>query len=190
MILPIIIPLLSKAKRGLSIASSIITETYLSIGDSFSDSVFKDLKRSSVKPWGARTSENGDKTLSGGRINWSHSRSDWKQVIYSHGQNTTNGYLISPICKGNHFERAKTTLKMLLASWFLVCFLKKFRSLNAKNLGSVGQRASNLPAIKLWEWFDPVWSRTRAARFECGRGWKADFFFRPPTLIVSNFEAL
>ena len=50
MILPIIIPLLSKAKRGLSIASSIITETYLSIGDSFSDSVFKDLKRSSVKP--------------------------------------------------------------------------------------------------------------------------------------------
>ena len=118
MVLPIIIPLLSKAKRGLSIASSIITETYLSIGDSFSDSVFKDLKRSSVKPWGARTSENGDKTLSGGRINWSHSRSDWKQVIYSHGQNTTNGYLISPICKGNHFERAKTTLKMLLASWF------------------------------------------------------------------------
>ena len=50
MVLPIIIPLLSKAKRGLSMASSIITETYLSIGDSFSDSDFKDLKRSSVKP--------------------------------------------------------------------------------------------------------------------------------------------
>ena len=74
-----IIPLLSKANRGFRAVSSMITDTYLSIGDSFSDSVFRDLKRSSVKPWGARTKVNGDKTLSGGRINWSHSRSDWKK---------------------------------------------------------------------------------------------------------------
>ena len=73
------IPLLSKANRGFRAVSSTITDTYLSIGDSFSDSVFRDLKRSSVKPWGALTKVNGDKTLSGGRINWSHSRSDWKK---------------------------------------------------------------------------------------------------------------
>ena len=76
---PMSIPLLSKANRGFRAVSSTITDTYLSIGDSFSDSVFRDLKRSSVKPWGARTKVNGDKTLSGGRINWSHSRSDWKK---------------------------------------------------------------------------------------------------------------
>ena len=94
------------------------------------------------------------------------------------------------LCKWGHFEKAKTTFKMLLATWFLVCFFKRFRSFVAENLESVGQRAAKLPAIKLWEWFDPGWSWTRADRFECGRGWKADFFFRPPTLIVSNFEAL
>ena len=76
---PMSIPLLSKVNRGFRAVSSTITDTYLSIGDSFSDSVFRDLKRSSVKPWGARTKVNGDKTLSGGRINWSHSRSDWKK---------------------------------------------------------------------------------------------------------------
>ena len=30
----------------------------------------------------------------------------------------------------------------------------------------------------------------RADRFEWGRGWVADFFFKPPTLTASNFEAL
>ena len=109
--------------------------------------------------------------------------------MYTHSKKYSTSYY-ETLCKWGDFERAKTTLKMLLASWFFVCFFKRLRSFNAKNLGSVGQRAANLPAIKLWEWFDPVWSRTRADRFECGRGWKADFFFRPPTLIVSNFEAL
>ena len=113
-----------------------------------------------------------------------------KNIYHLQLRTNANGRLLDSLCKWGHFERAKTTLKMLLASWFLVCFLKRFRSLNAENLGSVGQRAANLPAIKLWEWFDPVWSRTRADRLECVRGWKADFFFRPPTLIVSNFEAL
>ena len=47
---PMSIPLLSKANRGFRAVSSTITDTYLSIGDSFSDSVFRDLKRSSVKP--------------------------------------------------------------------------------------------------------------------------------------------
>ena len=38
---------------------------------------------------------------------------------------------------------------MLLATWFLVCFFKRFRSFNAKNLGSVGQRAAKLLAVKV-----------------------------------------
>ena len=42
---------------------------------------------------------------------------------------------------------AKTTFKMLLATWFLVCFFKRFRSFNAKNFGSVGQRAAKLLAV-------------------------------------------
>ena len=38
---------------------------------------------------------------------------------------------------------------MLLASWLLVCFFKRFRCLNAENLGSVGQRAAKLLAVKV-----------------------------------------
>ena len=37
---------------------------------------------------------------------------------------------------------------MLLATWFLVCFFIRFRSFNAENLGSVGQRAAKLLAVK------------------------------------------
>ena len=38
---------------------------------------------------------------------------------------------------------------MLLATWFLMCFFKRFRSFNAKNFGSVGQRAAKFLAIKV-----------------------------------------
>ena len=65
-----------------------------------------------------------------------------------------------------------------------------FRSFNAKNLGSVGQRDAKLLAIKLWEWLDPGWSWIQADWFEWGWGRAADFFFRPPTLTAGNFEAL
>ena len=57
-------------------------------------------------------------------------------------------------------------------------------------MGSVGQRAAKLLAIKLWEWFDPGTTRIRADRFDQGRGRVADFFMRPPTLTASNFAAL
>ena len=53
------------------------------------------------------------------------------------------------LCKWGHFERAKPTLKILLASWFFVCFFKMFRSFNAWNLGSLGRMASKLPAAKV-----------------------------------------
>ena len=79
---------------------------------------------------------------------------------------------------------------MLLASWTFDTVSKGFRSFNAENLGSVGQRAAKLQAIKVWEWFDPGRSRIRADRFEWGRGRMADFFLRPPTLTDSNFAAL
>ena len=73
--------------------------------------------------------------------------------------------------------------------WKLHVF-KRLRSFYAENFGSVDQWAAKLPAIKLKEWFDPGRSRTQADRFECGQGWKEDFFFRPPTLTASNFAAL
>ena len=58
-----------------------------------------------------------------------------------------------------------------------------------KILGSLGLRAAKLPAIKLWEWFELARDQIRADLFECGRGCAADFFWRPPTLTASNFEA-
>ena len=94
------------------------------------------------------------------------------------------------LCKWGHFERVKTTLKMLLASWFLVCFFKKFRCFNAENLGSVGQWAAKLPAIKLSEWLDRDRESNPSRLADWGRGRPADFFLRPPTLTASNFAAL
>ena len=108
---------------------------------------------------------------------------------YSRGKKDTPAYKKS-LCKWGHFEKAKTTLKMLLASCFLMYFFKRFRSFNAKNLESVGQRVAKLLAIKLWEWLDRDRNRTRADWFEWGRGRPADFFLRPPTLTASNFAAL
>ena len=81
------------------------------------------------------------------------------------------------------FERAKTNLKMLIASWFLVCFFKRLQSFNDKNLGSVGQRAAKLPAIKLWEWFEGAGVRTRAHWLTgAGAGWQT-------FLETSNFDS-
>ena len=39
---------------------------------------------------------------------------------------------------------------MLLASWAFDSVEKRLRSFDTENLGSVGQRAAKLPAIKLW----------------------------------------
>ena len=50
------------------------------------------------------------------------------------------------------------------------------RSFNAKNLGSVGQRAAKLPA------------KSRLA--QVGPGPAGRLFLRPPNLTASNFEAL
>ena len=73
-------------------------------------------------------------------------------------------------------DRIKPSLKLELVSWSLAYFCKTFRSFNAENLGSLGQRATKWLAIKLWEWFDPGKTRIRADWLERGRGRMADFF--------------
>ena len=65
-------------------------------------------------------------------------------------------------------------------------FFKKIRSFDAENLGSVGQRTAKLPAIKIWEWFDPT--QTRLVRV--GPGSVSRLFLRSPTLTASNYAAL
>ena len=92
--------------------------------------------------------------------------------------------------KWGHFDRVKSTIKMLLASWTFCTVLNQNRSFNAEDLGSVGQRAAKLPAIKLSEWFEGARVRTQDDWFEWGQGWPADFFLRPPTLTACNFKAL
>ena len=49
--------------------------------------------------------------------------------------------------KWGHFDRAKPTFKMLTASWAFDAVLKMFRSFDAKNFGSTGERAAKLQAI-------------------------------------------
>ena len=71
-----------------------------------------------------------------------------------------------------------------------MCFFKKFRCFNAENLGSVGQWAAKLPAIKLSEWLDRDRESNPSRLADWGRGRPADFFLRPPTLTASNFAAL
>ena len=72
---------------------------------------------------------------------------------------------------------------MLLVSWTFDKVIKGFK--NAENLRSVGQKATKVQAIKLWEWFDPGRSRMRADRFKRGLGWAADFFLRPSNYVVT-----
>ena len=67
---------------------------------------------------------------------------------YSHGKKDIPTYN-KTLCKWGHFEKAKTTFKMLLVSWFLMYFFKRFRSIYAKNLGSAGQKAAKLLAVKV-----------------------------------------
>ena len=49
--------------------------------------------------------------------------------------------------KWGHIERVKWILKTQLASWFLIYLFKRFRTLNAVNMGSVDQRPLKLLAV-------------------------------------------
>ena len=110
----------------------------------------------------------------------------WK---YSRAQNSTYPYY-ETLCKWGNFERAKTTLKMLLASWFLLCFFKRFRSSNAENLGLVDYRASKLLTIKVGDLkkksaFQPRPHSNRAARVYDHLGSN-----HSQSLMAGNFAAL
>ena len=52
------------------------------------------------------------------------------------------------LSKWGDFDRAKTTLQMLLASWFLVYFFKRFTTFDTVNVRFVDKRASKLLAVK------------------------------------------
>ena len=68
----------------------------------------------------------------------------------------------------------------------LTQFLKKIRSFDAENLGSVDLRAAKLLAIKLWEWFYSA--QTWLVRVGPGSGGR--LFLRSPALTASNYAAL
>ena len=89
--------------------------------------------------------------------------------------------------KWGHFDKAKSTFKMLPASWTFDTIEKGFRSLNAENFESVGQRASKLPTDKLWEWLDPGRARIRAEHACTHFGWNG----RSGRLFLknSNFDS-
>ena len=57
-------------------------------------------------------------------------------------------------------------------------------------MGSVGQWAAKLPAIKVSEWLDHDRESNPSRLADWGRGRLAGFFLRPPTLTASNFAAL
>ena len=88
------------------------------------------------------------------------------------------------------FEKGKPILKFLLASWFFIYFLKRFKSFNTVNMGSVGQRASKLLAVKFGglKKKSAIWPRPLSNQ-------SAGFRQRPgsnlsQSLTDSNFAAL
>ena len=92
--------------------------------------------------------------------------------------------------KWGHFEQAKMTLKMLPASWYLKYLFKGFRSFNTVNMGSVGQRASKLLAVKVGGlkkksaiWPRPLSNQSAQVRLRPGSNLSQ-------SLTDSNFAAL
>ena len=80
---------------------------------------------------------------------------------------------------------------MLLASWNVYTIRKRFRSLNAKNLGFVGQRAGKLLAVKV-----KVLKKKSAALAipaevsHSARVWERPGSNHYQSLTAGNFEAL
>ena len=79
---------------------------------------------------------------------------------------------------------------MLVASWNLIHFEKGFRSLNAENLRSVGQRAAKLLAVNIWGLMKKFATRPRP-----WLNWSAQIRVVPgsnhsKSLMAGNFKAL
>ena len=99
------------------------------------------------------------------------------------------------LCKWGQFEKAKTTFKILLATWFLMCFFKRFRSFVAENLESLDQSAAKLLAIKLWEWFNLESGPTCSSGAGAGRqtfSWDLQIWklgtLQPFNLQITSFQ--
>ena len=75
---------------------------------------------------------------------------------------------------------------MLLASQTFDTVLKRFRSFNAKNLGSAGQRAAKYRPSNFENDLTPVQLKLGLR----GSTRAEDFFSRPPDLTVVNFKAV
>ena len=92
--------------------------------------------------------------------------------------------------KWGHFEREKMTLKMLPASWYLKYLFKRFRSFNTVNMGSFGQRASKLLAVKVGglKKKSAIWPRPLSN--QSARVWLRPRSNLSQSLTDSNFAAL
>ena len=77
----------------------------------------------------------------------------------------------------------------MVASWTFDSIINGFRSFDSENLGSVGQRAAKLLAIKLWEWFDPGHSQIQANGAFRIFGLKGKSV-QVQSLMASNYAAL
>ena len=66
-----------------------------------------------------------------------------------------------------------------------------FRSFLTSNTESVDQRASKLLTVKLYKWFGPgqTWTRAKGACM-AEMAESADFFLRPATLTAGNFNVI
>ena len=78
---------------------------------------------------------------------------------------------------------------MLLATWFLLCFFKRFRSFNAKNFESVGQRAAKLLAVKVGG-LKKVCQPAPAPVSQCARVRTPAPSNHSQSLMAGNFAAL
>ena len=76
----------------------------------------------------------------------------WK-IIYSCGHSLTYGYWVSPLKIRWLWESKNLPLKCCQPFEILIHLEEGFRSFLGSNIWSVGQRATKLPSIKLWEWF-------------------------------------
>ena len=64
------------------------------------------------------------------------------------------------------FWEGKTYLKIVASLLIFVCFCKRFRSFNTKNMGSENQRASKSLAVKVGSWISGFGWRTCSKKFQ------------------------
>ena len=80
-----------------------------------------------------QTKCNDDVSCHGYTLDQNISDQTWHTVVCNWDETLVNKPYVNEVT----LRGAKTTLKMLLASWFLTCFLKGFRSFDSVNMGSV-----------------------------------------------------